>query len=469
MALKALLLRKKIDDKKKELEALRAKNQEFQTREDELAKSIEEVQTDEERTQVEELVNAFDAEKKEHTDKITGLENEITGLETDLAAEEAAQNTEPPPADHHEEERKDDARMITRDKIFSRMSIQERSAFFARQDVKDYLANVRACIREKRTINNVGLTIPEVMLGLLRENIINYSKLYRHVTVRSVGGTSRMLIMGAVPEAIWTDCCANLNELTIGFNDLEMDCFKVGGYFEVCNATLEDSDLNLASELLSVIGQAIGIALDKAILYGRNASTTQKMPQGIVSRLAQTAAPSGYPATARPWADLHTTNIVSITAANSTGAKLFQSLLTSFGAAKGKYSRGEIVHVMNETTYTALMAEALTINGAGAVVSGMGATMPVIGGAIEVLSFIPDNVIISGYFDLYILAERAGQKFASSEHVRFLQDRTVFKGTARYDGAPAIDEAFVVIGINGVKPGATMTFPTDTANAGSEG
>ena len=115
------------------------------------------------------------------------------------------------------------------------------------------------------------------------------------------------------------------------------------------------------------------------------------------------------------------------------------------------------------------MAEALTITGAGAVVSGMGATMPVIGGAIEVLSFIPANVIISGYFDLYILAERAGQKFASSEHVRFLQDRTVFKGTARYDGAPAIDEAFVVIGINGVKPDATMTFPTDTANAGSEG
>ena len=84
---------------------------------------------------------------------------------------------------------------------------------------------------------------------------------------------------------------------------------------------------------------------------------------------------------------------------------------------------------------------------------------------IEVLDFVPNNVIIGGYFDLYLLAERAGQKFATSEHVRFLQDQTVFKGTARYDGQPAIAEGFVAIGINGTTPNATMSFAPDTANA----
>ena len=43
MALKALLLRKKIDDQKKALELLRKKDSEFEAREAELAKSIEEV------------------------------------------------------------------------------------------------------------------------------------------------------------------------------------------------------------------------------------------------------------------------------------------------------------------------------------------------------------------------------------------------------------------------------------------
>ena len=94
--------------------------------------------------------------------------------------------------------------------------------------------------------------------------------------------------------------------------------------------------------------------------------------------------------------------------------------------------------------------------------------MPIIGGIIEVLDFVPDDVIIGGYFDVYLLAERAGQKFATSEHVRFLQDQTVMKGTARYDGQPAIAEAFVAIGINNTTPDADMTFAPDDANEGAD-
>ena len=469
MALKALMLRKKLSDAQKALNALTAKDAEFTARESEIAASIDEAATDEEKSAVEDAITAFEADKAAHDTEKEGLEGTIRDLEEQLSAEERAQDTTPAPeqaAPAAEPTQEENAMsMRNRNVIFDRMTMQERTALVQREDVKAWLTDVRACMTEKRALTNVGLTIPEVMLGLLRENVIVYSKLYKHVTVRPVGGTARQLIMGTVPEAIWTDCCANLNELSLGFNDLEVDCYKVGGFFAVCNANLEDSDIDLAAELLSALGQAIGLALDKAILYGRNASGTQKMPMGIVSRLVQTEAPAGYPATARAWADLHTSNVISITAANSTGIKLFQSIVTASGAIKGKYSRGEKVWVMNETTYTALTAEAMAVNAAGAIVSGMGATMPVIGGVVEVLSFIPDNVIIGGYFDLYILAERAGQKFAQSEHVRFLQDQTVFKGTARYDGAPAIAEGFAAIGVKGATPTAAMTFPTDTANA----
>lgn len=471
MALKALLLKKKLDDSKKALEALRARDAEFEQREAELARDIEEVTeatTAEERDALDELVSAFEAEKAAHAEEKEKLERVVGDLEEDLAAEEAAQNTEPP-IQAAAEERKEKPIMTTRCKMFEKMSAQDCEAFINREDVHNYLAEVRSAIKEKRAITNVGLTIPEVMLGMLRENIENYSKLYRHVNVRPVRGEGRLVIMGSVPEAIWTECCANLNELTIGFNDAEVDCYKVAGYFAVCNANLEDSDLNLVGELLTAIGQAIGLALDKAILYGRNGETTQKMPQGIVSRLVQTAQPSGYPATARPWVDLHTTNVKALGTAQSplTGAALFKAFILAAGAAKGKYARGEKVWVMNETTYTKLMAEMMTINANGAIVTGIGGVMPIVGGTIEVLNFIPDDVIIGGYFDLYLLAERRGQQFATSEHVRFLQDQTVMKGTARYDGAPIIAEAFVAIGIAGVAPTAAMTFASDTANQGA--
>lgn len=239
------------------------------------------------------------------------------------------------------------------------------------------------------------------------------------------------------------------------------------GYYAVCNANLEDSDINLASEILTAIGTGIGYALDKAILYGKNTSANNKMPLGVVSRLAQTEAPSDYPATSPTWVDLHTTNLFNITAANSTGIKLFQSLVGGRNVIHNDFARGGITWIMNDKTYTTLLQEAMSVNASGAIVSGVNGTMPVIGGDIVVLDFIPDNDIIFGYFDLYLLAERAGQQFAESEHVRFLQDQTVWKGTARYDGLPMVAKAFAAVKIaSATAPVATgVTFAADTANS----
>ena len=131
---------------------------------------------------------------------------------------------------------------------------------------------------------------------------------------------------------------------------------------------------------------------------------------------------------------------------------------------EGITAEGE-AYVMNETTKSKLVVEAMSINAAGAIVSGMGDTMPVIGGAIETLDFIPDNVIIFGYDGLYLMAERAGIKTGQSEHYLFTDDKTVFRGTARYDGKPVIAEGFVAIGINAATVSASaVTFAADAAN-----
>ena len=465
MALKALMLKKKIDTKRKALDELLRKDADFESRSAELQHSIDEATTDEEMEVVREAVDAFESEKAEHDQEKTNLEEEIRGLEADLDAiekdaVEPAADPEPAPEPADTTEKRKDSMIMKRRNFFG-MNMQERTAFVQREDVQAFLGQVRTCIREKRALTNVGLTIPEVMLGLIRENILEYSKLYKHVNVVTVGGEGRAVVMGVIPEAVWTDCCANLNELDLSFFDAEIGCWRVGGYFAVCNANIEDSDIDLVAEILTAIGQAIGLALDKAILYG----TGTRMPLGVVTRLVQTQAPADYPATARPWADLHTSNIKTV-GASVTGVDLFRQILINSGAAKGAYSRGEKVWVMNEQTYTAVVAAGMVIDANGAIVAGINGTMPVVGGIIEVLNFVPDNVIIGGYFDLYLLGERAGTRFATSEHVKFLQDQTVMRGTARYDGLPVIAEGFVAIGINGTTPTAAMTFAPDSANPG---
>lgn len=455
MALKALMLRRSIDTKKKELEALREKDAGFQTREAELEAAINEAQTQEEQETVASEVETFETEKGDHEAAKTTLENEIAKLESDLAAEEAK---EPKPAAVGGEARKDDFTMTTRAKFFG-MSHQERDAFLANSEVKDFLQRVRNLGHQKRAVTGAELLIPTMVLDLMRENIGSYSKLYKYVRVRKIGGKARQNVMGAIPEGIWTEMCATLNELDITFGNVEVDGYKVGGYVAICNATLEDSDLNLATEIITAILQAIGIGVDKAILYG----VGTKMPMGIVTRLVQTEDPKNTKVNVA-WKDLSATNVLAIT--GKTDQALFKALIEASGAAKGKYSRGAKFWAMNETTHTTLLANSLSVNSAAAITAGMNSTMPVIGGNIEELSFIPDGVIIGGYGDQYLLVEREGAQVSQSEHARFIEDQTVFKGTARYDGIPVIAEGFVAIGINGVKPTAdAVTFTEDKANA----
>ena len=460
--LKALLLRNKIDSKKAELAELRKNAAELEKREKELESDINEAKTEEEKAAVEKAVNQFEQDKAENEKSISELETEIADMEKELDAVEQKQQTPQTEGNSGDETRKGNVKMKTRLKFFG-MNTQERDAFFANDSVKSWLERVREMGKNQRSITGAELLIPDVALDLIKETVLKYSKLYKHVNVKSVPGKARQNVMGAIPEAIWTEMCSTLNELNLTFNNVEVDGYKVGGFIAICNAVLEDSDIALATEIISALGQAIGYALDKAILYG----TGTKMPLGIVTRLTQATKPSGYSTTARAWANLTTSNVLAIS--GKTDAALFKELVIASGNAKADYSHGEMFWAMNEKTFTKLVANALTINAAGAIVTGQNGTMPVIGGAIEKLSFIPDDVIIGGYGDLYLLAERAGTAISQSEHARFIEDQTVFKGTARYDGLPVIAEGFVAIGIGGTKPTANaVTFAEDTANSDGE-
>ena len=459
MALKTLLLRKQIDNKKKELEALRAVD--FSAREAELTQAIEEVETEEQRAEIEGMVAEFDAEKAENEKAIADLDQEIEQLESDLAAEEAAQKTDPPAANAQAEERKEGAKVNTRENIPA-MTIRDRLAdIVTREEIQNYLSEVRTAIKEKRAITGVGLLIPEIMLGLIREEIAHNSRLLPFVNRRAVSGVARQNIAGAIPEAVWTEMCANLNELALTFKQIEVDGYKVGGYMAICNATLEDSDVALASEIVTAIGGAIAKALDKAILFG----TGTKMPTGIVTRLAQESQPASWGTNAPAWVDLHSTNILTLNIGSTRGAEFFEQLITNLAVAKPVYSSDGLFWVMNRKTHLKLLAKALQFDSAAALVSNTN-MMPIIGGTVVEFedSEIQDNTIYGGFGGNYLLAERAGVEFASSDIPLFLQDQTVFKGTARYDGMPIDGRAFVVVNFANTSPTTSESFPVDWAN-----
>lgn len=483
MALKQVVLSRRIADMRAALKPLLEKRDELvkkkaemKTREEELENAVNEI-TDETPQEDRDAVDASVSEFESASEALEGeidaneaaigeLETAIGALESELdeinkKAETPASPAGEPAAETLQRNERSENHMNTRDMI-PRMTLRDRVAgIVTRDDVKAYLGEVRAAIKEKRTISNAGLTIPEVMLDLIREEIARTSKLLPFVRCVPVSGTARQNIMGAIPEAVWTEMCADLNELPLGFNQVEVDGYMVGGFVIVCNAILADSNVNLAVEIVTAIGGAIAKGLDKAILFGRGT----KMPTGIATRLAQQSQPANWDSYAPAWVDLHSTNIQTINVKSSSGAAFFTALLEKLAIAKPKYSSDGLFWAMNRKTHLDIMAKALAFNANAALVSNTD-LFPVVGGAI--IEFedegLADYEIIGGFGGNYLMAERQGIEFDTSKEVRFLQNQTAFKGTARYDGKPVAGEGFVIVNYNNTSPTTSKDFPTDWAN-----
>ena len=472
MALKQIMLSRKIEQKKQELAALREKDADFQTREDALTQAIEEAQTEEEQKTVEEEVEKFDTEKTAHDEAKEKLEAEIGDLEAEL---EAAEVDPPAPAERHDNKEKKVRTNVMRTDVNIRSLPMNKRAFDAlpadlresivqRDDVKAFLAQLRSMKGATRAIQGGELEIPVVFLDLISENMYRYSKLLNRVRVRSVPGQARQTIAGTVPEAVWTEMCGAINELTFVFNQITLDGYKVAGYIPVCNSLLEDtvSNLDLASWIIEMLSEAIGLAEDKAILYGKGSAA--HMPLGIVTRLAQDAQPAGYPANAPAWVDLSDANIIKIDGTALTGAQFWSQLALAAGNTFTRYSRGNQFWAMNSKTYAQLKSKLITFTATGDIVANLFGTLPIINGDIDILEFIPDGDIIGGYGDLYLWVDRAAMQIESSREVQFIQDNTVFRGKSRADGAPIIPGAFVAININNTAVTTVMDFAADTAN-----
>ena len=469
--LKILMLKRQLDTKRSELKALEEKDAEFQTREADLETAIGEVEPGnaEQEAAVTAEVDAFEADKTAHETAKQTLSADIEHLETELAdlerqapAAKTPEKREKVRGDVHMETQINIRSLPMGRRAFDALPMERRQAIVAQPEVQEFLSKMRGMKGQNRAVTGAELTIPVVFLDLIAENMFRYSKLMNRVRMRNVTGEARQTIAGTVPEAVWTEMCGAINELTFVFNQITLDSYKVAGFVPVCNSILEDNDINLASWIVEMLSESIGLAKDKAILYGKGSA--YHMPMGIVTRLAQTTAPDNYPANAPAWVDLHESNILKIGGDSVTGAQFWAQLMEATGATYTKYNRGTMFWAMNSKTYATLKSKLITFTATGDVVANLFGSLPVVTGDIDILEFIPDGDIVGGYGDLYLWAQRAGMTIEQSREVQFIQDNTVFKGKERADGQPIIPGAFVAININNQAVTTAMDFAADTAN-----
>ena len=254
MALKILMLRSKMDRLNKELETLREKDAEFAAREAELEQAVNEAATEEEEKVVAENVERFEAEKQAHDERKNAIEQEINEIEGQIKEIEAnaptrGNNPTTNPESKHNERRETNKMNIANirslpksQRVFDALSGEQRQAILADNTMQEFLRELRSMKGQQRAVSGAELTIPVVMLDLIAENMYRYSKLLNRVRVRNVRGVARQTIAGTVPEAVWTEMCGAINELSFVFNQITLDGYKVAGFVPVCNSILEDND-----------------------------------------------------------------------------------------------------------------------------------------------------------------------------------------------------------------------------------
>ena len=468
MALKVLMARSRLTPLQAELQTLEATRDGFAARESELEHDIAEAQTDEERSVVEAAVNAFEQERSANTAAITRVQERINEINEEIRSLEEAQTppaADPPaaePTGTTNTERSNHSMPINNsERRWFGLTYQERDALLAQPTVKEFLQHVRESRSQQRSVDGGGLGIPDGFLPILRDLTYQESKFLRYCFTSSFPGTTRQNFSSVAPEAIWTEMTDALNELDIDFWQLTMDGYMVGGYMAVPNALLmDDSDLQLASSILQALASSLAKAIDKSIWFG----TGEKMPVGILTRLAASTKPVWWGAQQADFTDLHTSHILKLDLSAKTGVDFFQPLVAALAVAKPDYSNGMVVWTMNRKTHLDLMSRALAFNSAAAMVAGVNNTMPVVGGEIVEWEVMPDNEIAGGFLSLYRSVEREGTLIDSNTNVRWMQNQTCYKGLQRRDGKPAIGEAFVVVNYGNVTPTTTTTFGKDLAN-----
>lgn len=432
MSLKQLMLGKKIEQRKSALATLLEQEQAFTTRSEELGAAIDEAATDEEISTVEEEITKLEADQAELESKKNTLEQEIAGLEGELEELNNKAPVNTPPATGSEERNKPQSQggdyRMKDNKFETRAQMRERLAL---PEVRQFYADLVEAAKNKRAISGTDIVIPEVVVDMIQKRLGDYSKLYNEVYVQQLGGTARVIMDGAIPEAIWTEMCDPVQELASGFSQTELDGFKVGGFIPVCNAILEDSMINLANFIESRLAMAIAKALDKSILTG---AANTKQPTGIITALSGDA----------------TRNVTS----DGTLSDIVSNMALIDDGEDGE-PLGEVIAVMRRSTYYARVAPQTflpTADGRLVIQTAQSPRLPD-GTRIVFSQYAPTDTIILGDFKKYLLGERRGVQISSSTEVRFIQDETVFKGTARYDGKPIYPEYFVVITIEATAPG----------------
>lgn len=418
--LKQLKIQKALEIKRQKLKDIETKAADILKRSEETQTALGEAATEEDLNLLETEITGIEKEIADNEAEKKTVEDEIAALETELEdVQERADKTK-----QQQQTRSKGANegMVNRLEVRELLKTGE---YYKRSDVVDFYDK----FKNLRAVTGGELTIPEVVVNRIMEILGDYSTLYPLVDKIRIKGTARIIIDTDTTPASWVEQNAALPVGDVGtLATIDFDGFKVGKITFVDNYLLQDSVINLDTYIAQKIARAIALALDIAILNGTGAAG--KQPTGIIPSIP-------------------VANQVSV----AGNAALVEFVKPIGLIDTGLDSVGEVVAVMKRSTYYNHFLEfSINVDGNGNVVGRLpNLTRPdILGIRVVFNNSMAEDEVLYGDFQMYTLVERENIAVDSSDQVRFVEDQMAFRGKGRFDGKPTKADAFVLVTITAV-------------------
>ena len=241
MALRQLILNKKIQERSAKITALRADEKELKDEEVELEKALDEAETDEEVKVVEDSADELEKKIKEKSDEIAKLEDEKAELEAELAEIEDEQTTDED-TDEDEEKIKDGEKRKMGKKVEVRNT----------QDNKDFANYIRTQGLETRSLNTTSgaVLVPVEVSTNVLELKDGQVDLTAYVTSEVVGtGSGKFPVAKRATAILATkEELADIAEIADPlFIDVEYSAKTRIGQIAFSNELIEDSAIDVVA------------------------------------------------------------------------------------------------------------------------------------------------------------------------------------------------------------------------------
>lgn len=263
MALKTLMLRKRIDEANKALENLRAKDAEFEKREAELETAIAEAETDEEKDTCENAVTEFEEEKTAHEENRASLQSKLAELEAELEEEERKNNSI-----EDDEEREVDPMPEKRDNI-AEIERRALNAYVRGMEMRDDYNMIQG---------NNGAIVPTTIAAEIITKVKNICPIYDMAHKYNVKGKLEIPYYPAsdshVVAAAYKDEMAELEAASGDFGAIELTGYELGALAKISRKLINNTDVDIVPFVTDQLAEAFRAKFENELINGTSGKVT---------------------------------------------------------------------------------------------------------------------------------------------------------------------------------------------------